>query len=84
MQNCTPEEAPVIKRDKFSKFQCLQNELQRKKMKNIPYASAVRSLMYTQVCTPLDIGFTVGLLGRFQSDLGMDHWRVAKKVMRYL
>ncbi|XP_059654473.1 secreted RxLR effector protein 161-like [Cornus florida] len=53
-------------------------------MKNIPYASAVGSLMYAQVCTRPDIAFVVGMLGRYQSDPGMDHWRAAKKVMRYL
>ena len=53
-------------------------------MKNIPYAFAVGSLMYAQVCTRLDIGLIVGLLGRYQSDPGLDHWKVAKKVMRYL
>ena len=53
-------------------------------MKNIPYASAIGSLMYAQVCTRPDIAFFVGMLGRYQSDLGLDHWRAAKKVMRYL
>ena len=24
------------------------------------------------------------MLGRYQSNLGIDHWKVAKKVMRYL
>ena len=53
-------------------------------MKNIPYASAVGSLMYAQVCTRLNIAFVVGMLGRYQSNLGKDHWKAAKKVMRYL
>ncbi|XP_071722114.1 secreted RxLR effector protein 161-like [Rutidosis leptorrhynchoides] len=53
-------------------------------MKNIPYASAVGSLMYAQVCTRPDIAFAVAMLGRYQSNPGMDHWRAAKKVMRYL
>ena len=53
-------------------------------MKNIPYAFAVGSLMYAQVCTRLDIGLIVGLLGRYQSDPSLDHWKAAKKVMRYL
>ncbi|KAL0411899.1 UNVERIFIED_CONTAM: Secreted RxLR effector protein [Sesamum latifolium] len=26
----------------------------------------------------------MGMLGRFQSNPGLDHWRAAKKVMRYL
>ena len=53
-------------------------------MKNFPYASAVGSLMYAQVCTRPDIVFVVGMLGRFQSNPGLDHWNAAKKVMRYL
>ena len=53
-------------------------------MKNIPYTSAVGSLMYAQVCTRPDTAFAVGVLGRYQSNPGIDHWRVAKKVMRYL
>ncbi|XP_031108641.1 secreted RxLR effector protein 161-like [Ipomoea triloba] len=49
---------------------------------NIPYASVVGYLGYVQVCTMPDIAFAVGMLGRYQSDLGLDHWRAAKKVLR--
>ncbi|RVW59615.1 Retrovirus-related Pol polyprotein from transposon TNT 1-94 [Vitis vinifera] len=44
----------------------------------------VESLMYAQVCTRPDIAFAVGMLGRYQSNLGLDHWKAAKKVIRYL
>ena len=40
--------------------------------------------MHAQVCTRPDIAFAISVLGRFQSDPGMDHWRAAKKVLRYL
>ena len=53
-------------------------------MKSIPYASVVGSLMYAQTCTRPDISFAVGVLGRYQSNPGMDHWKAAKKVLRYL
>ena len=53
-------------------------------MKNIPYAFVVGSLMYAQVCTRPDIAFAVGMLGRYQSNPGIDHWKAAKTVMRYL
>ena len=53
-------------------------------MKNIPYASSVGSLVYAQICTRPDIAFAIGVLGRYQSNPGIDHKRVAKKVMRYL
>ena len=53
-------------------------------MESIPYASVVSSLMYLQICTRLDISFTVGMLGTYQSKPGLDHWSTAKKVLRYL
>ena len=53
-------------------------------MKKIPYASAVGSLMYAQTCTRPDISYAVGMLGRYQSDLGFEHWKAAEKVMRYV
>ena len=53
-------------------------------MKGVPYASVVGSLIYAQVCTRPDICFAVGLLGRFQSNPGLQHWGAAKKVLRYL
>ncbi|WJZ88161.1 hypothetical protein VitviT2T_007490 [Vitis vinifera] len=52
-------------------------------MNTIPYASAIGSLMYAQVCTRPDIAFIVTVLGRYLSNLGHDHW-VAAKVMTYL
>ena len=53
-------------------------------MDNIPYASLVGSLMYAQTYTRPDISFAVGMLGRYQSNPGLFHWRAAKKVLRYL
>ena len=53
-------------------------------METIPCASIVGSLLYAQTCTRLDISFGVGMLGRYQSNPGMDHWKATKKVLRYL
>ncbi|KAL0373177.1 UNVERIFIED_CONTAM: Secreted RxLR effector protein [Sesamum calycinum] len=36
------------------------------------------------VCTIPDIAFAIGMLGRYQSNLGIEHWEAAKKVMRDL
>nr|ABW74556.1 copia-like pol polyprotein [Boechera divaricarpa] len=76
--------APIQKGDKFSEMQCPKNELERKEMKKVSYASVVGSLNYVQTCTRPDISFAVGMLGRYQSNPGMDHWKAAKKVLRYL
>ena len=53
-------------------------------MKGIPYSSVMGNLMYAQVCTHPDIAFVVDVLGRYLSDPGQSHWKVAKKVLRYL
>ena len=84
MKDCSPSIASIANGDRFSLNQCPSNDLERKEMKNIPYASTLGSLMYTQVCTRHDISYAVGMLGRYQSNPGLEHWKAAKKVMRYL
>jgi hypothetical protein len=36
------------------------------------------------VCTRPDLAFVTGLLGRYQSNPEIEHWRLVKKVLRYL
>ena len=74
----------MTKGDKFSLNQCPKSILHLKEMQNLPYASIVGSLMYAQVCTRPDIAFIVGMLGRYMSNPGKEHWSAAKKVLRYL
>ena len=84
MKDCSSGDTPVAKGDKFSLTQCPKNNLEIEEMQKIPYASVVGSLMYAQVCTRPDIAFIVGMLGRYMSNLGVYHWKAAKRVMRYL
>ena len=46
IKDCSPSVSPIVKGDKFNLNQCPKNDLDRKQMKNIPYTSAVGSLMY--------------------------------------
>ena len=48
------------------------------------YASVIENMMYAQVCTRPDLAFITGMLGRYQSNPGLDHWKAAKKALRYL
>ena len=84
MQNCKPGNTPVSRGDKFCLDQCPKNDHEAKQMHNIPYASAIGCMMYAQVCTRPDIAYIIGMLGRYLSNPGMDHWIAAKRVMRYL
>ena len=52
-------------------------------MRGIPYASAMGSLMYAMLCTRSDICFVVGMVSRYQSDPGEEHW-IAVKIFKYL
>lgn len=53
-------------------------------MKEIPYASAIDSLMFALVYTRPDIRYAVGLLDRYQSNPGLEHWKAVKNVMKCL
>ena len=83
MDKCSPGPVPIQKGDRFSTMQCPKNDMERKAMESIPYASVVGSLMYASTCTRPDISFAVGMLGRYQSNPGIDHWKAAKKVLIY-
>jgi len=73
INKCSTSPVPIQKGDKLSLMQCPKNDLERKQMENIPYASIVGSLMYAQTCTRPYISFAVGMLGRYQSNPGFDH-----------
>ena len=84
MHACSPSPAPIVKGDRFGEHQCPKNQYEIDRMKAVPYASAVGSLQYAQVCTRPDLAFVTGLLGRYQKNPGIEHWKLVKKVLRYL
>ena len=53
-------------------------------MKSVPYESTVGSLMYVMVCTRPDIAYAVGVVSRYFSNPGKDHWVTVKWIFRYL
>ena len=53
-------------------------------MRRIPYASAVGSLMYAMLCTKPDICYAVGVVSRYQSNPGPEHWIAVKHILKYL
>ena len=53
-------------------------------IRKVPYASAVASLMYVMLCTRLDICYSVGMVSRYQSNLGPKHWQAVKHILKYL
>ena len=84
MHACKPSPALIVKGDIFEEFQCPRNQYEIDRIKTVLYASAVGSLQYAQVCTRPDLAFVTGILGRYQSNPGIEHWKLVKKVLHYL
>lgn len=57
---------------------------ERELMSEIPYASAVGSLMYAMVGSRPDLGYAVGLVSRYMGNPGRIHWEAVKLIMKYL
>ena len=68
----------------LSKDQCPKTLNEIEKMKEVPYASAVGSLMYVMLCTRPDICFAVGMVSKYQSNPGQEHWTMVKHIIKYL
>ncbi|RVW98285.1 Retrovirus-related Pol polyprotein from transposon TNT 1-94 [Vitis vinifera] len=68
----------------LSKDQSPKTPEEIESMKAVPYASAVGSLMYAMLCTRPDICFVVGMVSRFQSNPGREHWTAVKHIIKYL
>nr|CAN76388.1 hypothetical protein VITISV_037906 [Vitis vinifera] len=75
---------PLGSHFKLSKEQSLKIEEERDHMSKVPYASAIGSLMYVMVCTRPDIAHAVGVVSRFMSRPGKQHWEAVKWILRYL
>ena len=84
MSSCKPVDTPVSKGETLSLYMCPKSPQEQKEMSTVPYSSAVRSLMYTMLCTHPDICFAVGLVSQYQSSTGREHWKAVKRILRYL
>ena len=68
----------------LSQDQCPMTAEKKEYMKTISYASAVGSLMYVMLCTRPDICYSVGIVSRYQSNPGREHWTIMKHILKYL
>ena len=53
-------------------------------MSRISYASTVASIIYIMICTRSDMVYSLGVVSRYQSDPGENHWKVVKTILKYL
>ena len=68
----------------LSQAQCPKTQEERDRKIGVPYASAVGSLMYAMLCTRPDICFAIGMVSRYQSNPGPEHWTAVNHILKYL
>lgn len=53
-------------------------------MCDVPYRSAIGSLLFLTMITRPDISFAVNLLSRYCENPGASHWGAVKRIFRYI
>jgi hypothetical protein len=84
MQECKPIKVSIPVGVKLSVDQCPKTHEEEDDMSHVPYASVIDSLMYAMVCTRSNIAHAVGVLSRYMSKQGKEHWTTVKRVFGYL
>nr|GFB34174.1 hypothetical protein [Tanacetum cinerariifolium] len=81
-----PKHGSIPMQDKLrlSKSQGASTPAELKRMKNVPYASAVGSIMYVVRCTRPDITFDQNITSRFQQNPCDLYWTIVKNILKYL
>ena len=84
MSNANPVSTPMDCSQKLTKEMSPKSDAQRDEMRNVPYLSAVGSLMYAAMGTRPDIAHAVAVVSQYSSDPGQAHWTAVKRIIRYL
>ena len=75
---------PVLQGVKLSKTQSPTTAENRKRMKVIPYASAIGSIKYAMLRTKPIVYLSMSLARRYDIDPGVDHLTAVKIILRRL
>jgi hypothetical protein len=67
---------------RLSTNQCPKTQEEEEDMSCVLYASVIVSLMYEMVCTRPNIAHEMGVLSRYMSKLGKEHWTTIKRIFK--
>ena len=84
MKECKAVSTPLALGQKLRLTNQQLTEKEVKDMENVPYRSAIGSLMYLMVSTRPDLAASVGILSRYLEDPNPSHWEAVKRVFRYV
>nr|GEU96806.1 hypothetical protein [Tanacetum cinerariifolium] len=83
MENSKRGTIPMQEKLKLSKSQGASTPAEIQRMQNIPYASAVGSIMYAVRRTRPDVAFAQNITSRFQQNPSEEHWTAVKNILKY-
>ena len=84
MEQSKKEFLPVLQGVKLNKTQSPTTAENRKRMKVIPYASAIGSIKYATLCTKPIVYLAMSLARGYNIDPGVDHLTAVKIILRRL
>ncbi|GJS41543.1 retrotransposon protein, putative, ty1-copia subclass [Tanacetum coccineum] len=79
MENSKRGSIPMQEKLRLSKSQGASTPAELKRMQNVPYASAMGSIMYAMRCTRPNVAFAQNITSRFQQNPGVVDWKSAKQ-----
>ena len=68
----------------LSKTECPSTSKELDILSWVPYASAIRSIMYAMICKKLDVSYVISMMSLYQANYGESHWTVVKNILKYL
>ncbi|KAF7350699.1 Transcription factor [Mycena sanguinolenta] len=83
-ENAKSAPSPLAPGARLGREFCPTSDEEREDMRNVPYRTAVGSLLWLANNTRPDIAYPVSVLSQFLSNPGRVHWEAAKRVVRYL
>lgn len=84
MERSKKGNVPMSMSVQLSKSQCAVTRKDIEYMKNVPYASAIGSIMYAMTSTRPDVAYALSMTSRYQASPGPNHWTAVKNILRYL
>ena len=84
MEGCKSVSTPLELGSHLDSSQQPTSDAEMEQMINIPYRSAIGSLMYLSTCIRPDISAAVSELSKFSQNPGAEHWEGVKRVLRYV
>ena len=84
MQESNKGSLPLPHGTILSKSQCPSSQAEKDAMDDVPYASAIGSIMYAMLCTRTDVSYALSRTSRYQQNPGASHWVAVKGILKYL